>query len=126
MLALLLLIISLIDLLSHRIPNKLLYILSILALYENALTFNLMGAFCAAIIGALALQLADIGAGDVKLFFIVALLVIPQGEMLAYLSGISISALLLLVVHFLVMRSFTGRIAFAPALCGGVLATSLY
>jgi hypothetical protein len=30
------------------------------------------------------------------------------------------------VLHFLVMRSFTGRIAFAPALCGGVLATSLY
>ena len=65
MLALLLLIISLIDLLSHRIPNKLLLILSILALYENALTVNLMGAFYAVIIGALALQLADIGAGDV-------------------------------------------------------------
>ncbi len=118
--------ISLIDLLSHRIPNRLLLILIVLALYENSLRINLLGALIAFVMGGVGYFLTTIGAGDVKLFFILALLVIPEGQMLQYLSGVSIATVVLLISHLLINRSLSGRIAFAPALCGAVLATSLY
>jgi Flp pilus assembly protein protease CpaA len=126
MIALLLIAISIIDIFSHRIPNRLLLILVALALHENSVTFNLLGGFWAIFLGAVGLFFTEIGAGDIKLFFILALLVVPDGQMLRYLSGISIATLLLITVHYVVERSFSGRIAFAPALCGAVLATSLY
>lgn len=126
MLACLLILISVVDLRRHKIPNWSLILLVLFATIENLITFNPLVALLAVGIGILALALTDIGAGDVKLFFLLASLIIPNGEILRYFTGICVSTFALLLVHAIMRRGFTGRIAFAPALCGGVLATSLY
>lgn len=126
MLATLLIVISVVDLLRHRIPHWSLALLILFTALEDSTAFNLPGALVAAGIGVVALSFTDVGAGDVKLFFLLVLLVIPKGELLRYFSGICISAFALLLIHAIASRGLSGRIAFAPALCGGVLSTSVY
>ena len=62
------------------------------------------------------------GSGDVKLVIVLSNLVVGGTHISAYLLMVCVGAMISIAIHYMRTRSFKGDIAFAPALCGAVLA----
>jgi Flp pilus assembly protein protease CpaA len=110
------------DLLTRRIPNIFLVLLIISSVIEFSHPFKLIP-FLITIVGvSLFGWISQCGAGDVKLTLVILNLLIPADLIVHYLLWLVILSSLLIVIHGINHRSFKGNLAFAPALCGAVLA----
>jgi len=119
--ALILVVISYIDIKSRRIPNVWVLGLLIVTICEGDVKFNfgffLVSSLCIAAFTAI----SGCGFGDTKLALVIANILIGRyliGEYLLYVFAISSLSIALHVIHH---RGIKGDIAFAPALCGAVL-----
>jgi len=119
--ALILVVISYIDIKSRRIPNVWVLGLLIITICEGDVKFNfgffLVSSLCIAAFTAI----SGCGFGDTKLALVIANILIGRyliGEYLLYVFAISSLSIALHVIHH---RGIKGDIAFAPALCGAVL-----
>ena len=119
------LVFSVIDIRTHRIPNRLLLVfvlvLSAFAYFVSAPVHL----FSAIIIGALSIILLflGLGAGDMKLAIILGFFFLPTTALIAvdFLLAFSLIAGIFLVVQLVRSGEFTGSIALAPAICGAVI-----
>ena len=119
--ALILVVISYMDIKSRRIPNVWVLGLLIITICEGDVKFNfgffLVSSLCIAAFTAI----SGCGFGDTKLALVIANILIGRyliGEYLLYVVAISSLSIALHVIHH---RGIKGDIAFAPALCGAVL-----
>lgn len=119
--ALILVVISYIDIKSRRIPNVWVLGLLIITIFEGDVKFNfeffLVSSLCIAGFTAI----SGCGFGDTKLALVIVNALIGRyliGEYLLYVFAISSLSIALHVIHH---RGIKGDIAFAPALCGAVL-----
>ena len=112
------------DLKFHRITHVSLILLGLSILLTGSPHFNVM--YSCAVLGAgVAFYcFLGLGAGDVKLSFLLALLLVPTSQIAAYWAICALLALLSILLHFLINRTMKGNIALAPALCGAVLCIS--
>lgn len=118
----LLVIISVIDIRHKRIPNYCLIALLILAFATSHPRFELIF-FIMSIVFTLIFQKASgCGFGDVKLVIVIVNFLLGGSHVVDYLAMVCVGAMISISIHYLRTRSFTGDIAFAPALCGAVLA----
>lgn len=119
--ALILVVISYIDIKSRRIPNVWVLGLLIITICEGDVKFNfeffLVSSLCIAAFTAI----SRCGFGDTKLAVVIVNALIGRylvSEYLLYVFAISSLSIALHVIHH---RGIKGDIAFAPALCGAVL-----
>ena len=119
--ALILVVISYIDIKSRRIPNVWVLGLLIITIRKGDVKFDfeffLVSSLCIAAFTAI----SRCGFGDTKLVLVIANILIGRyliGEYLLYVFAISSLSIALHVIHH---RGIKGDIAFAPALCGAVL-----
>ena len=119
--ALILVVISYIDIKSRRIPNVWVLGLLIITISKGDVKFDfeffLVSSLCIAALTAI----SGCGFGDTKLALVIANILIGRyliGEYLLYVFAISSLSIALHVIHH---RGIKGDIAFAPALCGAVL-----
>ena len=110
------------DVLSRRIPNIFLHLLIISSVVEFHYPVNLISFLISIMSVSLFGWISQCGAGDVKLTLVILNLLIPADLIVHYLLWLVILSSLLIVVHAIIHRSFKGDLAFAPALCGAVLA----
>ncbi|CAB4867185.1 unannotated protein [freshwater metagenome] len=122
---------SIVDIRSHRIPNRplllFLIFLSILAVATNS-NLNWMSAAISLPVGLLLSIVAGLGFGDVKLLMILTLFFLPSNLTSAsrFLAGVAISALVLMVATLLKGGNYRDSMAFAPSLfAGAILCASL-
>jgi Flp pilus assembly protein protease CpaA len=113
--------IALWDLRFHRITNVSLIILVTSIFVTGNSHFNLMYACAVLGVGVACYLYLGLGAGDVKLSFLLALLLVPSTKIAAYWAMCALLALFSILLHFLINRRMKGNIALAPALCGAVL-----
>ena len=57
-----------------------------------------------------------------KLVIVLLNFVVGGAQTFAYLAMVCVGAMISIAIHYMRTRSFKGDIAFAPALCGAVLA----
>ena len=119
--ALILVVISYIDIKSRRIPNVWVLGLLIITISKGDVKFDfeffLVSSLCIAAFTAI----SGCGFGDTKLALVIANILIGRyliGEYLLYVVAISS---LSIALHVIQHRGIKGDIAFAPALCGAVL-----
>ena len=117
--------ISLTDIRSHRISNRVLLI-AFLSLFSISVATHtdvhpLTGLFVL-LLTPLILR-AGIGAGDIKLLTVLAVFFAPLTWDLAsdFLLSFSLISAALLVIALVRSHSFSGSIALAPAICGAVI-----
>lgn len=110
------------DVLSRRIPNIFLLLLIISSVVELHYAVKLISFLITIVSVSLFGWLSHCGPGDVKLTLVILNLLIPADLIVHYLLWLVILSSLLIVVHAIIHRSFKGDLAFAPALCGAVLA----
>lgn len=115
--------IALVDLRSHRIPNRALAVLTLLALiYSVQSGFNwadqFLVAFSLLTVGIGFWRFLNLGMGDVKLLVIMALLLIPATLDSYYLftTLFAMIALMHILVQALISRSFSQPLPLAPSL----------
>ncbi len=120
--------ISVIDLRSRRIPNRLLILMSVggVLVYFSAprhlLAALICTSFCALLLFPISLlRGAGLGAGDIKLIAALALILGRGAHILAALILACIFGLIQIVVQALWRRKVPRSIAFAPALIAGAL-----
>ena len=118
--ALILVVISYIDIKSRRIPNVWVLGLLIITISKGDVKFDfeffLVSTLCIAAFTAI----SRCGFGDTKLVLVIANILIGRyliGEYLLYVFAISSLSIALHVIHH---RGIKGDIAFAPALCGEI------
>ena len=119
--ALILVVISYIDIKSRRIPNVWVLGLLIITISKGDVKFDfeffLVSSLCIAAFTAI----SRCGFGDTKLAVVIVNALIGRylvSEYLLYVFAISSLSIALHVIHH---RGIKGDIAFAPALCGAVL-----
>lgn len=122
MILVLLIVISVIDIRHKRIPNYCLISLLIFSLATSHPRIELIF-FIMSIVFTLIFQRASgCGFGDVKLVIVIVNFLLGGSHVVDYLAMVCVGAMISISIHYLRTRSFTGDIAFAPALCGAVLA----
>jgi Flp pilus assembly protein protease CpaA len=124
MMSLLLIVISLFDFFTHRIPNRLLLLLIIWLFISGEISAHLLYGVLVTLAAFGAYLLFGLGAGDVKLISIIALFLTPTGAIMNYWFFVSLIGISLMTLHFVLFRTFKGNIALSPALCGAVLGIS--
>ncbi|MFM6841573.1 MAG: prepilin peptidase [Candidatus Planktophila sp.] len=108
-------VVSLIDVVSHRIPNRLnlaLFFVLIFDMHRVPLGDGFILFICVLLISIA----CRAGGGDIKLF---AVLIVTQGRYIAsfnYLLGLCISLTLMAMVTVVRRQSLEGSIALAPAI----------
>jgi Flp pilus assembly protein protease CpaA len=107
--------ISLIDIRTHRIPNKLTILLGFLLLADPH------GSSTASTLPAIALSIAvgllgRFGAGDIKLFIVLLLTSSPLVLNLQYLKGMALASFATVGLSLLALGRRAKMIAFAPAI----------
>jgi len=118
----LLIVISVIDIRHKRIPNYCLFALLILSIAISHPRFELI-LFIMSILFTLIFQKASgCGFGDVKLVIVIVNFLLGGSHVVDFLAMVCVGAMISISIHYLRTRSLTGDIAFAPALCGAVLA----
>lgn len=113
------------DLRTHRISNRSL----LLGLAGFATLSVIVGSsiypksLLASLIAAPILLKVKLGAGDVKLLFLLATFFLPSTlvVLLKFSTALSVISTLLILIHLLGGRSLRSNIAFAPAICGAVI-----
>lgn len=120
--------ISVIDLRSRRIPNRLLILMSgggVLIYFtapHQALAALICASFCALLLFPISLlRGTGLGAGDIKLIVALALILGRGAHILAALILACIFGLIQIVVQALWRRKIPRSIAFGPALIAGAL-----
>ena len=122
MILVLLIVISVIDIRHKRIPNYCLIALLISSLATSHPRLELIF-FIMSILFTLIFQKASgCGFGDVKLVIVIVNFLLGGSHVVDFLAMVCVGAMISISIHYLRTRSLTGDIAFAPALCGAVLA----
>ena len=118
----LLLLISIFDIKQHRIPNFCVFLLILISLATMPQTFDPV-LLVSSIFGSFLFHLASkCGLGDVKLVIVIINCVVGGSDVNRYLAMVGIISGISIAIHYMRTRSMNGEIAFAPALCGAVLA----
>ena len=120
--AAILILISIIDIKYRRIPNS--YVLLLLTVQISFTTPSWDPFFLIATSVSIATfaALTGCGFGDVKLSLVIVNLIIGRSVILEYLVYLLAISSIAIAIHALRYRTVKGEIAFAPALCGAVLA----
>jgi Flp pilus assembly protein protease CpaA len=114
--------ISVIDMRHKRIPNVLVLALLLISLASSHPRLE-PSFMIISVISSLLFQLVSgCGSGDVKLVIVLLNLVVGGPQTLVYLLAVCVGAMISITIHYMRTRSFKGDMAFAPALCGAVLA----
>ena len=121
----LLVLIAIIDLYRHRIPNLLLAILAVSIFLNGDFSFRPGYAISVLLISVVGYWGFGVGAGDVKLLLLIALFLTPADESMGYWVSFSIIGSLHILLRWCTNQSLRGNIALAPSLCGAVLYISL-
>lgn len=114
--------IALYDLKFHRIPNASVIFLSAIALVNGASVIGFEYFLVSSVAVGIFTLITRCGFGDSKLLIILINLLVPEGRVIDYLSSVLAISVALVAFHVIQNRSIHGQIAFAPALCGAVLA----
>jgi len=118
----LLLLISIIDIRQRRIPNLCVLLLLVLALTTMSQAFDPILLLSSVLISFLFHLASKCGLGDVKLAIVIVNCVVGGSNVSRYLAMVCIISGISIAIHYMRTRSMKGEIAFAPALCGAVLA----
>lgn len=116
---------SYIDLRTHRISNKSLllglFAFSGLACIQSSNVYP-KSLLVSVVVAPILLKL-KLGAGDVKLLFLLSFFFLPATllVLLKFLAALSVISMALILVHLLGGGSARSNIAFAPAICGAVI-----
>lgn len=117
--------IALLDIRFHRISNRSLILLLLLGLAEGRFQLEFRYLLVSSALVFLFTTISKCGFGDSKLAIIILNLYIPSTDLLLFLSFLALNSAILVVAHLIHRHHFKGDIAFAPALCGAVLALKL-
>ncbi len=117
--------ISFVDVCRHKISNRALLTIFISLLVLSAITqagVHPLSGLSIFLVAPLILR-AGIGAGDIKLFSVLAFFFIPLTWSMAsdFLLSFTLISAALLVIALVRSHSFDGSIALAPAICGAVI-----
>ena len=118
----LLLLISIIDIRQRRIPNPCVLLLLVLALTTMSQAFDPILLLSSVLISSLFHLISKCGLGDVKLVIVIVNCVVGGSNVSRYLAMVCVISGISIAIHYMRTRSMKGEIAFAPALCGAVLA----
>lgn len=118
----LLLLISIIDIRQHRIPNLCVLLLLLISLATLPQTFEPILLLASVLISFLFHLISKCGLGDVKLVIVIVNCVVGGSNVSWYLAMVCVISGISIAIHYMRTRSMKGEIAFAPALCGAVLA----
>ena len=118
----LLLLISIIDIRQRRIPNLCVLLLLLISLATMPQTFEPILLLSSVIISLLFHLVSRCGLGDVKLVIVIVNCVVGGSNVSRYLAMVCVISGISIAIHYMRTRSMKGEIAFAPALCGAVLA----
>ena len=117
--------ISIMDIKFHRISNRSLvfatFVLLVLEILQDV-SLNPMSALVAAVISPILLQVG-VGAGDLKLFILLAYFFLPctLSNWVKFLSAFIVISVVLILITALKERTLQSSIALAPAICGAVI-----
>lgn len=120
----LLIFIAIFDFWRHRIPNVLLIFLALTIVASRDTQVQLLYASIVTSLSLIAYRKCGLGAGDVKLLFIIALFLTPIDRVTEYWFLFSMIGSGLCLIQWSSTHSLKGNIALAPALCGAVLCIS--
>jgi len=122
--SLLLFSIAIFDIKHHRIPNISLLLLILISIMSGVQDLDIIYLLFISVGVAFFTLLTGCGFGDSKLLIILLALVIPRSQISHFISAVLLASSILILLHLIRFRSLRGEIAFAPALCGAVLALS--
>ena len=120
--AAILILISIIDIKYRRIPNSFVLLLVTVQIFFTTPRWDPSFLIASSVSIATFAALTGCGFGDVKLSLVIVNLIIGRSEILEYLTYLLAISSISIAIHLLRYRTVKGEIAFAPALCGGVLA----
>ena len=118
----LLLLISIIDIRQRRIPNLCILLLLLISLATMPQVFEPILLLSSVLISFLFHLISKCGLGDVKLVIVIVNCVVGGSNVSRYLAMVCIISGISIAIHYMRTRSMKGEMAFAPALCGAVLA----
>lgn len=119
---LILLFIAYFDCKYKRIPNSFVLTLLIVALFEGRADSS-FPFFILSAVGLVAFAyFSHCGMGDVKLLLVAINLFVGNARIVQYLWFLIAISTLSIAIHLLRNRAIEGDFAFAPAICGAVLA----
>mgnify|MGYP003893034465 FL=1 len=118
----LLLLISIIDIRQRRIPNLCILLLLLISLATMPQVFEPILLLSSVLVSFLFYLVSKCGLGDVKLVVVIVNCVVGGSNVSRYLAMVCIISGISIAIHYMRTRSMKGEIAFAPALCGAVLA----
>ena len=116
--------IAIYDMKSHRITNSSIFFLIAITLVSGASWIDFTYLLVSSGVVYLFTWTSRCGFGDSKLLIVLINLIVPEGRVIDYISAVLAISVLLVSIHVIKNRSIHGQIAFAPALCGAVLALS--
>lgn len=122
----LLVTISIYDLYRHRIPNLLTLLLLIVALHSYSHPKSLIWIIGSFTCGGLFMYISRCGAGDLKLFLVIINCIVSRQNAAIYCIAICLIGSAMALITAIRNRSWVGDIAFAPALCGAVIAVNSF
>lgn len=115
-------LIAVFDIRHHRIPNSFLLLLALFSLIELDQEISAGHFLYTSALVSFFTLVSRCGYGDSKLAMVLLNFVIPGSQMREFLLNLVIASALLMIIHLIRSHSLRGEIAFAPALCGAVLA----
>ena len=118
----LLLLISIIDIRQRRIPNLCVLLLLLISLATMPQVFEPILLLSSVLVSFLFYLVSKCGLGDVKLVIVIINCVVGGSNVSRYLAIVCVISGISIAIHYMRTRSMKGEIAFAPALCGAVLA----
>jgi len=116
--------IAIYDMKYHRITNASILFLIAITLVSGASWIDFTYLLVSSGVVYLFTWTSRCGFGDSKLLIVLINLIVPEGRVIDYISAVLAISVLLVSIHVIKNRSIHGQIAFAPALCGAVLALS--
>jgi Flp pilus assembly protein protease CpaA len=109
-----------------RIPNSFVLTLLIVALFEGRADSS-FPFFILSAVGLLVFAyLSRCGMGDVKLLLVAIEYLVGSARIVQYLWWLIAISSISIVIHSLRYRAIKGDFAFAPAICGAVLALRVF
>jgi len=124
--SLILLFIAYFDFQYKRIPNQFVLTLLIVALFEKRVHSSLSFFILSAVGLFVFAYFSRCGMGDVKLLLVVINLLVGSARIVQYLGFLIAISSLSIAIHSLRHRAIKGDFAFAPAICGAVLALRVF
>ena len=118
----LLLLISIIDIRQRRIPNLCILLLLLISLATMPQVFEPILLLSSVLVSFLFYLVSKCGLGDVKLVIVIINCVVGGSNVSRYLAIVCVISGISIAIHYMRTRSMKVEIAFAPALCGAVLA----